>query len=154
MLNGSMVPPPAFIAAVSELLGVAPAELFTPELIEASQTRHRRLVAAPPSENVGRHGRQPAYWVLRQRRIPQGHFGGALDCTGGAVSRVLNGFKLPDRRFVEAAADVLGMAPEELFAPMCCTPLVGLSLALAEGPATSGTSSGRRDRRRGGGVAV
>lgn len=83
--------------------------------MEASRTRDARLVGPPPSQRVGPYGRQPAYWMLRERRISQTDLGVAIACRGGHVSKVLNGFVLPDGRFVDAVVDALGMAPTELF---------------------------------------
>lgn len=69
MLNGSTVPPPSFMEAVGEFLGLPLDAVFTDELIEASRTRRGCMVGPPPSRRVGPSGRQPAYWMLRERRI-------------------------------------------------------------------------------------
>lgn len=115
VLNGSMAPTPSFVNAVVEFLGLTSAELFTDELIEAVRGRIAGLGGPPPSRRAGPHGRQPAYWLLRERGIRQTDLGAVLGRTGGHVSQVLNGFVLADRPFVEAVNDALGLAPSELF---------------------------------------
>lgn len=115
VLNGSTVPRPSFIEAVGEFLGLPVAALFNDELIEASRTRDDSLVGPPPSPRVGPYGRQPAYRMLRERRISQDDLGMALACRAGQVSKMLNGFLLPDGRFVDAVVDALGMPATELF---------------------------------------
>ncbi len=116
VLNGSRVPDPSFVDGVAGFLGLTPVELFTEELIEASRARHATFAGPPPTRHVGPYGRQPAYWMLRERRIPQDDLGVILGRSGsGHVSKVLNGFLLPDRRFVEAASDVLLLPPATLF---------------------------------------
>ena len=115
VLNGSMVPTDSFIDAVARFLELSSAELFTDELIEASRSRIAGLVGAPPSRRVGLNGRQPAYWLLRERGVRQTDLGAVLGRPGGDVSKVLNGFILPDRRFVEAVSDLLELPPRELF---------------------------------------
>lgn len=115
VLNGSRVPTSSFLNAVSGFLGLDPAELFTNELIEASRNRDPGLVGPPPSERVGPHGRQPAYWMLRQRGITQDGLSAALGCSLGHVSKVLNGFLLPDQRFVDAVIDALQIDATDLF---------------------------------------
>ena len=96
VLNGSIVPTNSFIDAVARFLELSSAELFTDELIAASRGRIAGLVGAPPSRRVGLHGRQPAYWLLRQRGVRQTDLGAVLGRPGGDVSKVLNGFILPD----------------------------------------------------------
>lgn len=113
VLNGSMVPKASFIEAVGTFLRLDPTELFTAGLIEASRTRD--FVGPPPSPRVGPYGRQPAYWMLRRQGIRQHHLGAVLGRSPGQVSRVLNGFILPDQRFVEAVSNELQLAPIELF---------------------------------------
>jgi transcriptional regulator with XRE-family HTH domain len=116
VLNGSAVPTPSFVDAVSELLDLAPSDLFTAELLEASLVRTRvGPYGAPPSRRIGPYGRQPAYWLLRERGIRQGDLTPALGRAGGHVSSVLNGFIPPDQRFVETLSDVLHLAPSGLF---------------------------------------
>lgn len=116
VLNGSEVPTPSFVDAVARFLELDPSDLFTVELLEASRTRPRSgPYGAPPSRHVGPYGRQPAYWVLRERGIRQGDLIPALGRTGGHISRVLNGFMPPDEWFVDTVSDVLGLAPSGLF---------------------------------------
>ncbi|HSH61838.1 MAG TPA: helix-turn-helix transcriptional regulator [Acidimicrobiales bacterium] len=116
VLNGSRVPSPSFLDVVSGFLGLAPSELFTVELVEASRTRiDDGRPGPPPSQRVGPYGRQPAYWRLRECGIRQHSLAARLGRTSGHVSKVLNGFILPDRRFVEEVSDALGMVPTELF---------------------------------------
>jgi len=115
VLNGSRVPPPSFLDAVGEFLGLAPAELFTDELLEGSRTRIAGRPGPPPSRRVGPYGRQPAYSLLRERGLRQHALAGVLGRTSGHVSQVLNGFILPDRRFVEAVSDALERSLCELF---------------------------------------
>jgi hypothetical protein len=100
---------------VGEFLGLAPAELFTDELLEGSRTRIAGRPGPPPSRRVGPYGRQPAYSLLRERGLRQHALAGVLGRTSGHVSQVLNGFILPDRRFVEAVSDALERPLCELF---------------------------------------
>ncbi|MDQ3569824.1 MAG: hypothetical protein M3396_04220, partial [Actinomycetota bacterium] len=90
--------------------------LFTSEVLEAS-SRPRALVSAgaPPSGRVGRYGRQPAYWELRTRGVRQGALVPASGRSSGYISAVLNGFSLPDRRFVESLTGVTKLHPSGLF---------------------------------------
>ncbi len=53
--------------------------------------------------------------MLRERGVRQTDLGAVLGRPGGDVSKVLNGFILPDRRFVEAVSDLLELPPRELF---------------------------------------
>lgn len=115
VLNGSTIPTLSFVDAVAEFLGLAAAELFTDELLEASRTRIGGVAGPSPSRRVGPHGRQPAYWLLRERGIRQGDLGAVLGRTAGHVSKVLNGFIAADTRFVEVVSDALRLAPSELF---------------------------------------
>ncbi len=114
VLNGSRVPDPSFVDGMAELVALDPKELFTTGLIEASRRRMAGLAGAPPSGRVGPYGCQPAYWALRERGIRQGDLAAMLGRSGGHVSRVLNGFLLPDHRFVRAVSDLLDRPPAEL----------------------------------------
>jgi transcriptional regulator with XRE-family HTH domain len=70
VLNGSEIPTPSLVDAVAGLLDLAPSDLFTAELLEASRVRTRVGSYGPlPSRTVGPYGRQPAYWLLRERGI-------------------------------------------------------------------------------------
>ena len=110
------MPTPSFVDAVAGLLDLAPSELFTAELLEASRVRTCiGPYGAPPSRRIGPYGRQPAYWLLRERGIRQADLTPALGRAGGHVSSVLNGFIPPDQRFVETVSDVLHLAPSGLF---------------------------------------
>lgn len=116
VLNGSAIPTPSFVDAVAEYLDLAPSELFTAELLEASRIRTRIGPYGPsPSHHVGPYGRQPAYWLLRERGIRQGDLTPALGRAGGHVSSVLNGFIPPDQRFLETVSDLFYLAPSGLF---------------------------------------
>lgn len=115
VLNGVTVPDPSFLEAVAEFLGLTSAELFTAELIEASRARNPGVAGPPPSRRVGPYGRQAAYWRLREHGIRQQALAAALDRSSGHVSKVLNGFLLPDQQFVEAVSDFLREPSAELF---------------------------------------
>lgn len=116
VLNGSTVPDLSFVESVSKVLDLAPSDLFTADLLDASRRRVPGLVGPPPSRRVGPYGRQPAYWMLRNQGIRQNDLGVILGRSdGGHVSKVLNGFLLPDVRFVVATSDLLGLPPAELF---------------------------------------
>ncbi len=115
VINGSRVPAASFLDAMAEFLALEPDQLFTTELMEASRSRTAGLAGPPPSQRVGRYGRQPAYWALRAQGISQGQLGTRLGRSGGHVSLVLNGFLVPDRRFVQAVGDILDLPAAELF---------------------------------------
>ena len=91
-------------------------DLFSAELLQAaSRSRPAAARGAPPSQHVGRYGRQPAYFVLRDQRVRQQDLAGAVGRSTGFVSAVLNGFSVPDRSFVEVVAQVLKRSERELF---------------------------------------
>ncbi len=116
VLNGAALPDASFVEAVSDFLGLAPGDLFTPEVLEASSRPRSVLPAgAPPSRRVGRFGRQPAYWELRRRGIRQAALVPTSGRSSGYISAVLNGFSLPDRRFVESLTAVTKLRPSDLF---------------------------------------
>ncbi len=75
VLKGNWAPYGEFTQAVAKFLKLPPEKLFTPEILEASRFRDS---GAGPTNRVPRHplvsryGRQPVYWVLRERGIPQG----------------------------------------------------------------------------------
>ncbi len=116
VLNGSAVPPLSLVAALSELLDKSPTELFTNELLQASSARDPHATGRrPPSKRVGPLGRQPAYWVLRERGIPQAQVAAMAGRSLGKVSSVLNGHSRPDQRFVDRLSAALGLARTELF---------------------------------------
>ena len=116
ILNGWGVPDPSFVRKTAEFLDAAADDLFTSELLEAaSRPRPPRRGGAPPSRRVGSHGRQPAYWVLREEGVRQGDMAARLGRSTGFVSAVLNGFSVPDRSFVEVVAKVLKRSERELF---------------------------------------
>jgi len=77
---------------MAKFLELTPAELFTNDLLDASRLRVTGLSGASPSQRVGRYGRQPAYWRLRECGIRQSDVGAMLGRNGGQISRVLNGF--------------------------------------------------------------
>lgn len=115
VLNGATVPEQSFVTAMAKFLELTPAELFTNDLLDASRLRVTGLSGASPSQRVGRYGRQPAYWRLRECGIRQSDVGAMLGRNGGQISRVLNGFSPPDQRFVEVVSEVLKQAPSMLF---------------------------------------
>lgn len=116
VLNGSAVPEPSFVDAVAEYLQLAPAELFSNDLLDASRLRITGLSGPSPSQHVGPYGRQPAYWRLRERGVRQSDVGAMLGRSSGQISKVLNGFSLPDQRFVQVVSEVVKLAPQVLFA--------------------------------------
>lgn len=123
VFNGSMVPTPSFIDCVAGFLGLAPGELFTEELLESTGRRIPGLAGPFPSRRVGRYGRQRAYWLLRKQGIRQADLASFLGRSGGYVSSVLNGYRLPDRRFVEVVSAALKVPSSDLFTDPVLTAL-------------------------------
>jgi len=117
VFNGFWAPDPSFVRAVADVLGKRAEALFTAELLQASELRASGagVSATTTSAGVGRYGRQPAYWLLRARGIPQAKLGAVTAHSQGYVSQVLNGSGLPDRSFVKRAAEFLNVAADELF---------------------------------------
>jgi transcriptional regulator with XRE-family HTH domain len=115
VVNGSRVPAQSFLDAMAEFLALEPDQLFSTEMMEASRSRIAGLAGPPPSQRVGPHGRQPAYWSLRAQGVTQGELGARLSRSGGHVSLVLNGFLVPDRRLLQAVGDILALPAAELF---------------------------------------
>ena len=74
-------------------------------------------MARRPPGRVGPYGRQPAYWLLRERDMSQQELGAFLPCSTSYVNGVLNGHWVPDPSFLAAAGEFLGEPPEALFTP-------------------------------------
>jgi transcriptional regulator with XRE-family HTH domain len=115
VLRGFRLPSPSLIDALSELLGLSAEELFAPAVLEAARPAPDRL-GRPPSGRAGPFGRQPAYWALRKRGMRQDDLMVLLGRSRGHISAVLNGFALPDVRFVQKLSETLAIEPSELFA--------------------------------------
>lgn len=114
VLRGFRAPSALLVDALSELLGLSPEELFAQPLLEAARRGHDRF-GRPPSGREGPFGRQPAYWTLRTRGIRQEDLIPVLARSRGHISAVLNGFSLPDARFVRNLSDTLALEPTGLF---------------------------------------
>ena len=94
VLNGAWVTDMAFVTAVSRFLQLPKERLFSAELLEASSLRGKpRLahLAQARRARVGRLGRQPAYWILRERRVRQAEISRLTGQSSGYVSLVFNG---------------------------------------------------------------
>lgn len=60
---------------------------------------------------LGRFGRQPAYWILHDRGVPQVEVARVTGTSGGAVSQMLNGSTVPPPSVIEAVGELLGLPP-------------------------------------------
>ena len=61
--------------------------------------------------------------MLRNQGIRQADLASFLGRSGGYVSSVLNGYRLPDRRFVEVVSEALKVPPSDLFTDQVLTAL-------------------------------
>ncbi len=77
----------------------------------------KRPVARRPPGRIGPYGRQPAYWLLRDRGMTQQELGSAVLRSTSYVNGVLNGLWAPDPSFLAAVSEFLGEPPEALFTP-------------------------------------
>ncbi len=75
----------------------------------------KRPVARRPPGRVGRYGRQPAYWLLRERGMSQQQLAALIHRSTNYVNGVLNGHWVPDRSFLAAVSEALGEVLEALF---------------------------------------
>jgi hypothetical protein len=67
---------------------------------------------------VGRYGRQPAYFALKDHGVRHQDLANIVGRSTGFVSAVLNGFSIPNGMFVDAVSETLGsMSKGELFTP-------------------------------------
>ena len=78
-----------------------------------STSRSRRDRQVPV--RAGRYGRQPAWWVLRERGTRHADLIPVTGRSSGYVSAVLSGFSVPTSHFVESVSAFLKLPPEELF---------------------------------------
>lgn len=68
-----------------------------------------------PGSQVGRYGRQPLYWRLRERGITQASIGALVGRSTSYVHGVLSGYWAPGTAFVTSVSHHLGLPSEALF---------------------------------------
>jgi len=82
-----------------------------------------RMMASPvgpttsrtPGSKVGRYGRQPLYWYLRERGITQASLGAVVGRSTSYVHGVLSGYWTPTAAFLATVSHHLGLPRETLF---------------------------------------
>ncbi|MDQ3571122.1 MAG: transcriptional regulator [Actinomycetota bacterium] len=93
-------------------------ELFSAEVLGAARRRRQPRAGRNGQAlraRIGRFGRQPAYWLLYEKRIRRVELVKVTGCSQGRLSQILNGSALPTPSFVEATCELLEMSPSELF---------------------------------------
>lgn len=68
-----------------------------------------------PGSQVGRYGRQPLYWRLRERGISQASIGALVGRSTSYVHGVLSGCWAPGTAFITSVSRHLGLPSEALF---------------------------------------
>ena len=68
-----------------------------------------------PGSKLGRYGRQPLYWHMRERGVTQASLGAVVGRSTSYVHGVLSGYWAPDAAFITTVSDHLGLPRETLF---------------------------------------